>query len=281
MKFGANSFIWISPLTTQSLDLLDKVKAMGFDLFELAIEDHRLIDLPAFRDRLDELGLDCSVCGAFGPQRDLAHDSSQVRANALNYICGLVDAAQVLGADAVAGPMYSATGKARLVPPDERRREHRRAADGLRQAASYAAEHGIKLAIEPLNRFETDMINTTAQALELIDEIGVPNLGLHLDTFHMHLEEKDSAAAIHLAGPRLFHFHACENDRGVPGSGQVHWPEVAAALRAINYQGAVVIESFTPHLEEIARAVCLWRPLAPDQDTIARDGLTFLRGLLA
>jgi D-psicose/D-tagatose/L-ribulose 3-epimerase len=202
-----------------------------------------------------------------------------VRAIALKYISELVDAAQMLGTAVVAGPMYSATGKARLLPPAERRAERQRAAAGLRQAASYANERGVKLAIEPLNRFETDMINTTAQGLELIEEVGAPNLGLHLDTFHMQLKEKDSAAAIRLAGPRLFHFHACENDRGVPGSGQVHWPEVAAALKAIDYQGAVVIESFTPQLEEIAQAVCLWRPLAPDQDTIARDGLYFLQGV--
>jgi len=281
MKFGANSFIWVSPLTTQSLDLLDKVHVMGFDIFELAIEDQRLIDLPTVRDRLKRLGLGCSVCGAFGSQRDLSHESSLVRANALKYINGLVDVARILGAPVVAGPMYSATGKARLLPPEERRAERRRAAAGLRQAASYANERSVKLAIEPLNRFETDMINTTAQGLELIEEVGAPNLGLHLDTFHMHLEEKDSAAAIRLAGPRLFHFHASENDRGVPGSGQVHWPEVAAALKAIDYQGAVVIESFTPQLEEIARAVCLWRPVAPDQDTIAREGLAFLQGLFA
>jgi D-psicose/D-tagatose/L-ribulose 3-epimerase len=281
MKFGANSFIWVSPLTTKSLDLLDKVHVMGFDIFELAIEDQRLIDLPTVRDWLKRLGLGCSVCGVFGSQRDLSHESPLVRANALKYINGQADAAQILGAAVVAGPMYSATGKARLLPPAERRAERQRAAAGLRQAASYARDCGVKLAIEPLNRFETDMINTTAQGLELIEEVGAPNLGLLLDTFHMHLEEKDSAAAIRLAGPRLFHFHASENDRGVPGSGQVHWPKVAAALKAIDYQGAVVIESFTPQLEEIARAVCLWRPVAPDQDTIARDGLAFLQGLFA
>ncbi len=158
----------------------------------------------------------------------------------------------------VNGPMYSAVGKARLLP---------------------AGEHGVRLAIEPLNRFETDMINTAAHGLEMIEAVGAANLGLHLDTFHMHLEEKDSAAAIRLAGRRRFHFHACENDRGVPGTGQVHWQAITQALKQVDYRGAVVIEFFTPDLEEIARAVCLWRPIAPDQDTIARDGLKFLRGL--
>ncbi|MFA9403185.1 MAG: TIM barrel protein, partial [Anaerolineales bacterium] len=135
----------------------------------------------------------------------------------------------------------------------------------------------IRLAFEPLNRFETDLINIVDQGLKLIDDVGAPNLGLHLDTFHMHLEEKNSATAIKDAGKRLFHFHACENDRGVPGTGQVDWGGVFQALVEIEYQGAVVIESFTPEVKSIARAVCIWREIAPDQDTIARDGLKFIK----
>jgi D-psicose/D-tagatose/L-ribulose 3-epimerase len=94
------------------------------------------------------------------------------------------------------------------------------------------------------------------------------NVGLHLDTFHMHLEEKDSAKAIRKAGNKIFHFHACENDRGVPGTGQVHWPEVGQALEDVNYPGPVVIESFTSQVKEIARAVCIWREIAPSQDPL-------------
>jgi len=135
------------------------------------------------------------------------------------------------------------------------------------------------LAFEPLNRFETDMVNVVEQGLKLIDDVGEPNLGLHIDTFHMHLEEKDPAAAIREAGDRVFHVHACENDRGVPGTGQVNWEEIFKALREINYQGIVSIESFTPEVKSIARAVCIWRTIAPDQDSIARDGLEFLKSL--
>ena len=111
--------------------------------------------------------------------------------------------------------------------------------------------------------------------------MGQPNLGLHLDTFHAHLEEKNLAAAIQLGGQHIFHVHACENDRGVPGTGQVHWDALAPALQAVDYQGAVVIESFTPAVKSIARAVCIWREIAPDQDTIAKEGLAFLRQLFA
>ena len=144
---------------------------------------------------------------------------------------------------------------------------------------SYAGERGVRLALEPLNRFETDLINVVEQGLALCAAVGSPHLGLHLDTFHMHLEERDSGAAIRAAGDRLFHFHACENDRGAPGRGQVAWPAVAAALADVGYAGPVVIESFTPEVKSIARAVCIWRELASSQDELAREGLAFLKGL--
>jgi D-psicose/D-tagatose/L-ribulose 3-epimerase len=153
------------------------------------------------------------------------------------------------------------------------------AVSGLKEMCKYAAERDVRLAFEPLNRFETDMVNIANQGLELIADVGEPNLGLHLDTFHMHLEEKDSASAIRKAGDRIFHVHACENDRGVPGTGQVAWEDIFTALKEINYQGVVSIESFTPEVKSIARAVCIWRTIAPSQDAIARDGLEFLKSL--
>jgi D-psicose/D-tagatose/L-ribulose 3-epimerase len=125
------------------------------------------------------------------------------------------------------------------------------------------------------------MLNVVSQGNDFIDQTGMDNVGFHLDTFHMHLEEKNSGDAIRAAGDRVFHFHACENDRGVPGTGQVHWDEVAKALKEIRYDGPVVIESFTSQVKEIARAVCIWREIAPSQDAIASDGLAFLKELLA
>jgi len=176
--------------------------------------------------------------------------------------------------------MYSAVGKARLEDPRARQEEWDRSVTGMREMATYASQKGVRLALEPLNRFETDMINTVAQGLDFINQVGMENVGLHLDTFHMHLEEKSSAAAIRMAGQKIFHFHACENDRGVPGTGQVHWTEIAEALIETGYAGPVVIESFTPQVKEIARAVCIWREIAPSQDAIAIEGLKFLKSIL-
>lgn len=282
MKFGVNTFVWVSPLTTAALaDLAPKVKQLGFDLLELAIEDTRGLDVAAVKAELARAGLATIVCGAFGPNRNLCSLDPAIRANAHEYLRWCIDAAAALGSPTVAGPMYSAVGKAHLEDPVARQAEWDRAVAGVAAAADYAAGRGVRLALETLNRFETDMLNTVAQALTFIRATGKDNVGLHLDTFHMHLEEKSSAAAIRLAGDKLYHFHACENDRGTPGSGQVRWAEVADALRAVGYAGPVVIESFTPAVKEIARAVCIWREIAPSQDGLAQDGLRFLKTLLA
>jgi D-psicose/D-tagatose/L-ribulose 3-epimerase len=278
MRFGANTFIFRSPFSTdRDLDLIPKLKDMGFDLIEVAVEDPALVDTDLLKTALEEHDLGVVTGGAFGPGRNISSLDPVERQAAKDYLIWMIDAAQKLGSDVVNGPMYSAVGKDRLEDPADREQEWQFAVEGLREMAAYADDRGVKLAFEPLNRFETDLVNIVEQGLKLINDVGAPNLGFHLDTFHMHLEEKDSAAAIRKAGDRIFHFHACENDRGVPGTGQVNWKEVFEALVEVGYDGNVVIESFTPEVKSIARAVCIWREIAPDQDSIARDGLKFIK----
>jgi D-psicose/D-tagatose/L-ribulose 3-epimerase len=282
MKFGINTFVWVSPFSTAALSVLGpKVKGYGYDILELAIEDPRQVDVAKVKAGLREYGLETIICGAFGPDRNICSADPAIRQNAEDYIRWLIDAAAELGSPTVVGPMYSSVGKAHLETAAARQQEWELSIERVRAMADYARPLGVRLALETLNRFETDMINTVAQGMEYIAATGADNLGLHLDTFHLHLEEKSSAAAICMAGDRLFHFHACENDRGVPGSGQVRWAEVAQALKEVGYQGPVVIESFTPEVKEIARAVCIWREIAPSQDAIAEQGLHFLKTLLA
>lgn len=282
MKFGVNTFVWVSPCTTQAVsELAPRVKKMGFDILELSIENPEMIDLDQVKTDLKANALETIVCGAFGPERNLCSDNPGVVENAKTYIRWLIDAAEFLGSPVICGPMYSAVGKDHLEEQAARTREWNRAVLGIREMAEYAKPRGIRLAMETLNRFETDMLNVVSQGLEFIHQTGMDNVGLHLDTFHMHLEEKDSGAAIRLAGEKIYHFHACENDRGVPGTGQVHWEDIARALKDVQYVGPVVIESFTSQVKEIARAVCIWREIAPSQDAIAADGLKFLKKILA
>ena len=278
MRLGASTFIWESPFRDEVVGpLAQRAAGMGFDVLEICIEDPSLVTAEAVMAACDAAGVGVSVCGAFGPDRDVSHESADVRAGGLDYLRTCIDLAAEVGSPLVAGPMYSATGKARLLPPEEREAQRELAAEGLRAAADHAAERGVRLAIEPLNRFETDLVNTVEQGLDLCDRIGRDNVGLLLDTFHMNIEEKDTAAAIVQAGDRVFHFHTCENDRGTPGAGGVAWDGVFDALSRIGYDRMLVIEAFTPDIEEIARAVSTWRPVAASPDDLARDGLAFLR----
>lgn len=282
MNFGVNSFVWVSPCTTDAIrELAPKVKSMGYDVFEISVENPTLIDIQAAKQILDQNGLQSVICGAFGPDRNICSNDPTIREKAKTYIRWLIDAANQIGASVVCGPMYSSVGKAHYESFEDRKAEWALAVAGIAEMADYAAPKNIKLAFEPLNRFETDMINVVSQGMQFILDVGRKNVGFHLDTFHMHLEEKDSAKAILMAGDRIFHFHACENDRGIPGTGQVHWNEVARALKEAKYDGPVVIESFTSQVKEIARAVCIWREIAPSQDAIASQGLKFLKAILA
>ena len=283
-KIGVNAWIWTSPFMTsdkESLSLLDKAKQMGFETFEFGLEDVSHVDPTKLKERAKATGLRLVICGAFGPDRDLTHDDASVRDNSLNYITQALALCQKSGCPTLAGPMYSAVGKRRHVSPDQKKKEWDLAVKGLKEAGRRAKDQGIRLAIEPLNRFETDLVNTSEQCERLVNEIGMDNVGFHLDSFHMNIEEKNSYDAIKRAGKRLFHFHACENDRGAPGSGKnIDWEGVSKGLKEVGYEGDAVIESFTPKTKSIAAAAAIWRQLAPTQDALAKDGLEFLRKAL-
>ena len=277
MKFGASTFIWASPFSNATLDLIDKVAKLGFDLIELCVEDPSTIDPPTILKRLKHAGIGATVCGAFGPDRDMSADDPAVRANALSYLKRCIDISEELESDIVVGPMYSAVGRTRMADDAERAAQRRLAADGIRQAADHARPKGIRLGLEPLNRFETDLINTLDQGVVLVEEVGRDNVGLLVDTFHMNIEEKSLPEALRRAGKHIFEFHACGSDRGTPGEDHLAWPEIVQALRDVGFGGPVVIEAFTPKIKEIARAVSIWRKLAPSEDTLAADGLKHLR----
>ncbi|MED4226212.1 sugar phosphate isomerase/epimerase family protein [Neobacillus cucumis] len=277
MKFGASTFIWVSPFSNQTLNLIDKVKNIGFDYLEICIEDPETIEVTAIRNHLNKTGIGALVCGAFGPNRDISSEDAAIREQGVEYIKTCIDIAAELGSPLVSGPMFSATGKTRLLTPEEKKQQWAWAAENMKIVADYAAENNIKLAVEPLNRFETDFMNTVQQGLDFFELVDRDNVGFLLDTFHMNLEEKDIAEAIKLAGSKIFNFHSCENDRGTPGTGHIPWNEVFQALKEISYDGPVVIESFTTEIKEIARAVSQWRPLAPSQDSLGEEGLQFLK----
>ncbi len=277
MLFGASTFIWESPFGDDKLHLARRVADLGFDTLEICIEDPAKVSATAVRQAASAAGVTISVCGAFGPDRDVSHEEAHRRRLGIDYLKFCIDLAAEVGAPNVSGPMYSATGKTRLLSEAQREQQRQWAVESLREAGEYAATPGVGLAIEPLNRFETDLVNTVEQGLDLCRRIDLDNVGLLVDTFHMNIEEKSIPDAIRAAGARVRNVHACENDRGAPGSGHVDWDGLFAALGDTGYDGLVAIESFTPKIKEIARAVSMWRPVARSADDLARDGLTFLQ----
>jgi len=281
MRFGINTFLFTSPFTNESVKLFKSFKTWGFDSVEIAIEDKSHIDPAFIKAELDKAGLVCgSVCGAFGPDRDLRGTPEQQQ-NSLDYITFLIDAAVAMGCPTVAGPAYSAVGRTGFVPDKERAVQWKTVVRNLKKVAKYAEKKGVVVALEPLNRFETDFINTVDQVLQLVKDVGSPALMVHLDTFHMNIEEKDSAKAILKVGKKLGHFHACGSDRGTPGSDHINWTGIAAALKKVGYNKDVVIESFTPDVKVIAKAASIWRMIEKSQQDIAVKGVQFLKKTLA
>ncbi|MFP8952567.1 sugar phosphate isomerase/epimerase family protein [Natrialbaceae archaeon A-arb3/5] len=277
MDFGANAWIWGSPLTTEKIEALaPKVSAMGFDEFEIPIEERGTIDYEQAGAILDEHDLSAGVITAMTDERDLLSPTDGVPEQGREYVRHCIDAADTLGARTVIGPIYSAVGRTWKMTPDERAATLDRLIPQLRELSAYAADRDVVLCIEPLNRFETSVINTVEQGVELVDRVDSEACGLLLDTFHMNIEEDDLGDAIRTAGSRVQHVHACGSHRGAPGSGTIQWDRVAEALDDVDYDDSLVIESFTPEVESIARAAAIWRPLAASQDDLAEDGLAFL-----
>lgn len=282
MQIGVNAWVWTSPLTTEELKKLAPwVKQIGFDLIEVPLENLDDMDHKRGAEIIAENRLGVSTCAAMGPDRDLIHPDKSIRDSGMEYIKGAIRAAHDLGATNLVGPIYSAVGRTWQSTSEERARDTDLLVENLSELASYAADYDVMLCVEPLNRFETSFINLADQAIPIIERVDHPNCQMMLDTFHMNIEEKSLGEAIRAVGPRLKHFHACENDRGAPGSGNIAWDEVGQALKEINYDGPVVIESFTEKVKSIARAAAIWRALASSQDQLAEDGLRFLRELLA
>jgi D-psicose/D-tagatose/L-ribulose 3-epimerase len=278
VKFGVSTWLFTSPFQTSAIDdLFSKISDMGFDTVEIAVEDPALIDGHAVKDALSKYRLNAIVCGAFGPTRDLTNESAEIHDNCFKYIAECLDLCALWDTKFFAGPMYSAVGKARMLSPEKRNAEWELAVRNLKKVSAMAHERGLQIALEPLNRFESDLVNTAKDVLRLVNDIDHPAARIMLDGFHMNIEEPDIEAAIKLAGDKLIHVQVAENYRGTPGTGQTNWAAYRRGLEAINYSGTISIESFTPDNKELAQAVCIWHPLAKSQDKFASEGLAFLK----
>ena len=279
---GVNTWVWASPLTDDTVGpLLRRVADLGFDAVELPLENTGDLTADVVAEVLAETGLAPYVVGAMAPGRDLVATDAVTVGSTRDYLSSCVDLAAALGAPAVCGPFYAATGRVWRMDAAERAAAYRELREGLRPVMEHAGERGVVLGVEPLNRYETSLVNTVDQGLEALGDLLGPALGLALDTYHLNIEERSSADAVRRAGEHLVHVQVCGSDRGAPGDDQTDWPALLAALDEVGYAGPLNLESFTADNAAIATAASIWRPLAPTQDDLARDGLAFLRALVA
>jgi D-psicose/D-tagatose/L-ribulose 3-epimerase len=282
---GVISMTYARPFTAAHFPLFARMRKAGMDFCELLVpEDDELDPREAARAAKDA-GLSLVLAARVNVERDLASDNETARQGGVAYLRRCVDVAVACGAGIVGGPLYGTPLVFAGRPPrpfDAAQRAERvaRVVAGLQDAGAYAAQHGVRLAVEPLNRFETDFCNTGRQALALVEQVGSPAVGIMLDTFHMNMEENDLPEAIRQAAPHLIHFQANENHRGFLGTGHIDWPPICRALYEIGYAGPITLEPFRRTDHGLSVPLAQWKPPAYDEDADLMHSGALLRAAL-
>ncbi|MCE6996296.1 sugar phosphate isomerase/epimerase [Saccharothrix sp. S26] len=278
---GVSTWVWTSPLRDATLaELAARVAGWGFDVLELPVEQVGDWDPARAARVLADHGLAAAVCLVMPPGRELVAADAATVAATQDYLRRVVDVAAEVGSAAIAGPAYASVGRTWRMTDRERHDRLAELRDNLAPVVEHARAAGVRVAVEPLNRYETSLLNTIGQTLAALDGLPVDGCGVAVDVYHQNIEEKHVGDAIRSARDRIAHVQVCGNDRGTPGDDHLDWADVVAALAEARYTGPLCIESFTGENASIATAASIWRPLAPTQDALATDGLRFLKEVI-
>jgi D-psicose/D-tagatose/L-ribulose 3-epimerase len=278
MKFGMNLLLWTGELSDQMLPVLESLKKIGYDGVELPLFNPGL-DYAAWGRRLDDLALQRTAVTVRGEADNPISPDAAVRARGVENTKRALDCCKAAGATALVGPYHSALGFFTGKGPTKD--EWKWGVDSMRQVAEHAGEVGVTLGLECLNRFECYLLNTHADSARFAREVNHPNCRVMYDTFHSHIEEKNTPQALRDCAPLLCHVHISENDRSTPGQGNVRWKENFDALKEIGYDGWLMIEAFGLALPELAAATKIWRRMFASEEQLARDGLAFMKAEVA
>lgn len=277
LQYAVHAYAWTTSWSNDTLDLIDRAKGLGFDCIEIPLMEIDLIDPPKIKERLEQVGLGVCTSTACSEATDISNADETVRKRGIEYLKRCVQATTEMGATCFSGVIYSAIGRRIDGFPDERYWEWPSTA--LKEVAQMAAGVGVTIGIEAINRYETFLVNTCEQALKLREMIDEPNVKIHLDAYHMNIEENDFYTPTKKAVPYLCHYHLSESHRGTPGTGTVNWHEIYRAFGEENYTGLVGLESFAEVSDAMRAATCMWRNLTPSSDILLRDGLAYLKSL--
>ena len=272
-KYGLELLLWTGSFTKDDMNLIGHAKELGFDGVEILINHPEQFPIEETKKALKEHDMGVNFAVVLNDETNTISPDADVRRNGLDFLKMSIDIAHAVtgGGCGIGGVNYASWGYFTGVARTEQEWEW--GVSNYREACQYAKDKDITLCVEAVNRFETHFINIAADAVQFCKDVGEANAKVHLDAYHMIREEKDFYKAIVDTGSYLGYFHACENERGVPGTGLVPWETVYRALKDINYKGWISIESFTPDLPEIARLTAIWRQHAPSADALAGEGL--------
>lgn len=279
LQYAVHAYAWTPSWSNQTLDLIDRARRLGFDVIEIPLMELDLVDVKAIRERASRAGIGLCTSTACSEVNDPTGEDEATRRRAIDYLVGCIKATADMGAKVFTGVTYSAIGRRIPTMPGEEYWE--RAAKALKEAARYAQDLGVTVGIEPINRYESFLVNTCEQGLRLKTMIGEPNVAIHLDAYHMNIEEADFYEPTKRAAPLLCHYHLSESHRATPGTGRVDWEGIYRALAESGYSGLVGMESFCEVSGAMAAATCIWRKLAESSDQSLAEGLRFLKAMEA
>lgn len=280
-KFGVDSFIWAEVFTEKDLWIIPKARELGFDYLDLAIAHPETFPLDKVKAEIAKCGIIPVTTTTLGKETNIASPDAAVRRAGVESLKVLVDINYALGSKILGGVNYAGWGCLSGKPPTEQ--EYEWSAGAMREVAEYAgSKGGLTIAVEAVNRFETHIINTAEQGVAYCKRVGLPNMKVHLDCFHMNIEETNFVDAVNTCGRQyLGYVHVNESNRGIPGTGLVRWKEFFQALAAVGYLGPLVIESFDPNFEELSKNCAIWRRFTETGEELAVQGLANLKRIAA
>ncbi|HKD37847.1 MAG TPA: sugar phosphate isomerase/epimerase [Pirellulales bacterium] len=274
MKYGMNLLLWTDRLHDGMLPVLENIKTLGYDGVEIPLFDLSL-DYAAWGKRLDDLGLSRTAVTVRGAADNPISPDAKIRAAGVAATNRTLDCCQAAGCETLVGPYHSAIGEFSGSGPTAD--EWKWGVESMQRVAEHAGKVGVKLAVEYLNRFEIYLLNSAADTARFCREVNHPNCQMMYDTFHANIEEKNIGEAIRTAAPKLIHVHISENDRSTPGHGGIPWDATFDALKAVGYQGKLVVEAFGLALPALVAATKIWRRMFDSEEQLARDALAFMK----
>lgn len=274
MKIGMNLLLWTNHVTEKHFHIVDALKETGYDGIELMLGEGDEAHYSRLGRHFSDIGMGVTAVASLSPEENIANPDAKIREAGLDKLKWSIDMAAASNVEVICGPFHSAFAYFTRQPPTSD--ERKRSAEQLRKVAEYAKQADIMLAPEALNRFECYLYNTMSDLKTLVEAVDHPYLGAMYDTHHAHIEEKSQAGALRTIAPVLKHVHISENDRGTPGSGQVHWDSVFATLKEIGYDGWLTIEAFSTIIPEFANAINVWRDYSPAEE-VYKKGLAFIK----